>query len=548
MISAINIFETGFKRLLFTVLAKTKSYKQRGLRLPRKRLPIAFGIFTMGIGIASAAVSVMGTPVVQTNYLHEHLTSLKAEAQIEWADMGDYLTNEDKTNIGEIILESEKINFEKNYTPQPNNQVLNNQGLEARLKGPCTSREDSCIFPLRLNRKLTAAHVNQDFRVANIDETSLRINLQVLPNTDDLALIDMTEEVRVLRFYQSQLGWIHNNAQIIKKIPQSHADRDGKFNTEFSDKLIGLNYYPASASWRDFWVDFPLADIRSDLNLARQLNVNAVRIFLNHDYFDGEDTAIDAREKLKTFLDLCRAENIQVLITLFDLRPNYALSNWSTDIKHIDAIFSTLGDHAAILGVDLKNQPDLDFDDWGQGRVDAWLTVMARHMQTHYPDLAVTAGWSTAQHALRLSGVFDIITYHEYQEPKGFADRLNQITAKANGKPVMITEMGTTIWKPPFIERMGESAQAKRLGNQLKQSNKAHGVFIWTLHDFDHIGRAVVGPLPWRQAQQRRFGIIRKDGVLRPAGMILKKYGANVNAVNSLPPSSNLNLTDKTKP
>ena len=187
--------------------------------------------------------------------------------------------------------------------------------------------------------------------------------------------------------------------------------------------------------------------------------------------------------------------------------------------------FSHIYSHQAILGVDVKNQPDLDFENWGKGVVEAWLTVMARHIQIEYPNLAVTTGWSNAENALRLKDVFDMITYHEYENPKNFEGRLNSIIAASDGKPVMITELGSTVWHPPFIKRLGESAQAKRLANQLDQAGQANGVFVWTLHDFDYVGKEVVGPLPWRQAQQKHFGLLREDDTFRPAADILKSFG-----------------------
>jgi len=164
---------------------------------------------------------------------------------------------------------------------------------------------------------------------------------------------------------------------------------------------------------------------------------------------------------------MCERKDIKVLVTLFDLRPNYTFSNWASDIIHIDSILSHIPNHNAVLAIDVKNQPDLDFENWGHGTVEAWLTVMARHIQMKYPNLAVTTGWSKAENAVRLKDVFDVITYHEYENPKNFEDRLNSIIAAIGEKPVMITELGSTIWRPPFIKRLGESAQAKRLESHI---------------------------------------------------------------------------------
>ena len=288
--------------------------------------------------------------------------------------------------------------------------------------------------------------------------------------------------------------------------------------------MTGLNYYPASASWGDFWTDFPVEDIKSDLKTARALNINALRIFLTHEYFDNAHTRDEALAKLNVFLDLCAEENIKVLVTLFDLRPDYTLSNWAADTDHIDYIFSDIAGHTAILGVDLKNQADLDFKVWGEGLVEAWLTVMARHIQTQFSSIPVTTGWSRAENAARLSNVFDVVTYHEYQDPENFSARLSAVKSAVGDKAVMITELGSTVWHPPFIKSLGEKAQANRLDNQLSQAHAAAGVFVWTLNDFDHVGAEVVGHLPWRQAQQKHYGLTRPDGSFRPAATVLKSF------------------------
>ena len=495
--------------------------------ISNKRFSVALGILLTGIVLAGIISTVMSTSKIETDYLHDHLETLELEKHLAW-DSSDYdLGDQDKVKIGQLIAKSEKTGSFSEYK-----DFLKGQALDKALEINCTNNIDNCVFPLRINRRLVAEHVNQDFRVANIKETSLRVNLQTSPSNGDLLLTDIAEESRILRFYQSQAGWIQNNLQTVQEKPHRVPDRNDKFAEAFSHKFVGLNYYPATASWRDFWVEFPIYEISSDLMTARDLNVNAVRIFLNHDYFDNTETQDDALEKLKVFLNLCESYNIRVLVTLFDLRPNYEISNWSSDIKHIDAVLSGVASHTAILGVDLKNQPDLDFKNWGEGRVEAWLTVMARHVQINFPQLAVTTGWSTAENALRLKDVVDVITYHEYQNPEGFKERLNTIKSTADGKPVMITELGSTTWHPPFIQTITENSQASRLSEQLDQASQSDGIFVWTLNDFDHVGREVVGPLPWRQAQQRHFGLRRKDGSFRPSAEVLKKFGTEVNVIS----------------
>jgi len=217
-----------------------------------------------------------------------------------------------------------------------------------------------------------------DYRVVNIEDKNLRVDFQISPDGANMALRGILDEKRILQFYQTQSGWVQSADRTLSATRLRPVRDADKFETLFSDKVVGLNYYPASASWRDFWEHFPIDEVQSDLDKAKALNVNAMRIFLTHDYFNDDLTRLDALSKLNRFLDLCQEKDIKVLVTLFDLRPDYTISNWDADIRHIDTVLDTISAHDALLGIDLKNQPDLDFENWGEGRVEAWLTVMAR--------------------------------------------------------------------------------------------------------------------------------------------------------------------------
>ncbi len=489
-------------------------------RLYQKRLPVTLGALLTGVAMAGVLSNIIEAPRTQHNFLHDHLSAGVMSVDAQWMESPAVIPAQDKARIARLITRLENQRLASSHSPH-----ITGQALKTVTAGACKTESEPCPVTIRLNRSLTATHAHADLRVLNIRETSLRVDLSSAEDTQVSYVTGMSDETRNLRFYQSQAGWVLKTIEPVAQSPIAFTNRERRFNQTFAKHFTGLNYYPASASWRSFWTEFPIADIQKDIETAKRLNVNAMRIFLTHDYFAPPETRTEALKKLNTFLNLCEDNNIQVLITLFDLRPDYSVSNWAADIAHLDSVLSAVSEHQAILGIDLKNQPDLDFAVWGEGLVEGWLTVMARHIQTHYSDLPVTAGWSKAQNATRLHTVFDVVTYHEYQNPKHFKIRLDNVKAAIDDKPVMITELGSTIWHPPFIAKRNESAQANRLKTQLNQAGKSNGIFVWTLHDFDHVGRDVVGPLPWRQAQQRHFGLYRSDGTPRPAGAVLRAYG-----------------------
>ena len=486
----------------------------------KKRGPVMTLILLAGVSFAGMVSAFIETPQAEAHFLHEHLKIGQLQAKLNWTTSDFDLPGQDKAKISKIISQTEHP-----FSTEGLRDVLTGQALDEVKSNICSLGKEVCNFPIRVNRQLSADHLNKDMRVVNVQETSRRVNLELKADMTSMDLRGLTDETRVLSFYQTQTGWVQNMSISVETAALSFGSREGQFRDWFAKTFVGLNYYPASASWTSFWKKFPRAEIEADLEKAKALNVNSLRIFLTHDYFDAADTREDAMTKLVAFLDMCEAKGLVVLVTLFDLRPDYQFSNWDTDTAHIDTVLSRVASHDALLGIDIKNQADLDFEFWGQGRIEAWLTVMARHIQTHYPHLPVTTGWSKAENATRLTDVFDFVTYHEYENPKGFETRLRGVIHAAGDKPVMITELGSTIWHPPFIIGMREKKQAARLDSQLRQASLADGVFVWTLNDFEHVSSGVVGPLPWRRAQQKHFGLIRKDGTLRPAADILTSFG-----------------------
>ena len=465
-----------------------------------KRLPFAIGTLLSGVVFAGFVSSMIETPIGSNAYLHEHLVPSVSLADQTWVGETFVLPVQDRVKLAAMVMDVDQ----SQWTP---------------------TRRTAAF---RVGRDFSELHANKDLRVVNVKETSLRATFNADLEEGDLTLGDIVNETRLFRFYQTQNGWTQKTSEVLAATSIDFKDRDGKFAAKFAADFVGINYYPASASWKEFWTDFPVDEIRSDLETIRKMKANAVRIFLNHDYFENADTQEDAQTKLRVFLDLCAAQNIQVLVTLFDLRPDYTLSNLSADAAHIDKVLSPVSAHSAILGIDIKNQADLDFPAWGQGVVEGWASVMARHIQIHYPELPVTVGWSNPDAALGLKDVVDFVTYHEYGDVKGFAARLEEVKTGVGDKPVMITELGSTIWTPFRSTRAAEAKQASRLESQLRQSIAADGVFVWTLNDFDHVGSDVVGRRPWRKAQQRHFGLLRADGSSRPSHTVLQAHAENL--------------------
>ncbi|MCB0166637.1 MAG: hypothetical protein KDI79_20580 [Anaerolineae bacterium] len=85
-------------------------------------------------------------------------------------------------------------------------------------------------------------------------------------------------------------------------------------------EVRGVNYYPKDFAWDKFWTSYkdPVTStqINEELNRAKSLGINTVRIFLPYKLFDGSDQAyLDHLADLSTRLE---SRDMVAIVTLFD--------------------------------------------------------------------------------------------------------------------------------------------------------------------------------------------------------------------------------------
>lgn len=286
--------------------------------------------------------------------------------------------------------------------------------------------------------------------------------------------------------------------------------------------LKGINYYPANTPWRDFWPAYDPAIITADFDRIADLGANAVRVFLPRDDFLDAD---DRETRLADLSDLiARADTagLMVIPTLFDLKPAYGPGTWAADSAYLQWVLPTLGAADNVAFIDLKNEPDLDFETHGKPTVTAWLEAMTALVRQQIPDVALTVGWSDAGAAGVLAAQLDVITYHDYAPIAGATARLADVRAIAGSKPVMVTEIGASSYDMVFGFPSSSTSQADALASRLAALAQSDGVFIWTLHDFPSVDPTAVGASPWVRRLQSAFGLIAIDGSEKPAAEVVR--------------------------
>ncbi|MBT8410252.1 MAG: hypothetical protein KJP02_00455 [Octadecabacter sp.] len=333
---------------------------------------------------------------------------------------------------------------------------------------------------------------------------------------DDLAYFELVEDRTVTTLLNETNGWRIYAHERKAATPITPAQPGW-----VGAPLAGLNYYPAATPWRDFWPAFDENTIAQDFARITDLRGNAVRVFLTADYFAAPDTQQAALDRLATLLSLAEDTGLQVMPTLFDLKPTFDPASWARDYAALQAVLPVLAASPAVTMVDLKNEPDLDFATHGRPQILAWLTTMATLARAEAPELALTIGWSSSDAALELEDFLDVVSYHDYADLSTAKARLEAVQA-ATSRPVMVTEIGVTSYSMALGLPSSRGGQADDLAARLQALSGADGLFVWTLYDFPNVDATAVGASPWVQRLQARFGLFTADGTAKPAADVVR--------------------------
>lgn len=283
--------------------------------------------------------------------------------------------------------------------------------------------------------------------------------------------------------------------------------------------IKGINYYPQANPWDMFGNAFSTDTIAKDFKIIKDAGLNSVRLFVQ--YEDFGKAAIDYKkvDKLKQTLDMAAANNLKVVLTLFDFYGDYNVMSWTLNQRHAEGIVNAVKDHKALLAWDIKNEPNLDFESRGKDNVIAWLDNMidlVKEIDTVHP---VTIGWSNTESATILKDKVDFISFHYYEDLEQLDEAITTMKKEIPNKPLVLQEFGMSsysgLWKPFGSSDEDQANYHKKIQEQIAANNLQF--MSWTLYDFTSVPNDVVGRLPWRKNTQKHFGFIDKNGTKKPA-------------------------------
>lgn len=333
---------------------------------------------------------------------------------------------------------------------------------------------------------------------------------------DELIYYEMVEDQAVTTLLNESNGWRVFAHERFGAIPLEL--RAPGWN---GANLAGINYYPAQTPWRDFWPKFDEAIVAKDFETIASLNANAIRIFLSTDPFLAKDSRDDALTDLATLLKLAEEAGLRVVPTLFDLKPTFDSSGWGQDYAYLQNVLPILANSSAVAYIDIKNEPDLDFDAHGRGHMLAWLSTMIHLVRKEAPELALTIGWSKSDLALEMADLLDVVTYHEYQDVETADSRLDAIFAETD-RQVMVTEIGVSSYEIGLGLPGSLRTQQETLEDHLSALGDANGLFVWTLYDFPKVDASAIGGSPWVQRLQSNFGLFDANGNEKPSASTIR--------------------------
>jgi len=301
-----------------------------------------------------------------------------------------------------------------------------------------------------------------------------------------------------------------------------HLERDG-----VPFEVRGVNYYLKDFAWDRFWISYTevITQINTELDLARMLEVNTVRIFVRYDLFDGSDqTHLD---HLKDFVERLQKRGMVAIVTLFDLYTTPPYSDDLASKQHISAVVNTLGiTNPTVLAWDIKNEPDRDYAEYGEGKVTDWLRGMISYTRGLDPNHLITIGFygavtgtlcydpaitNTLVYSPAIAAEFasdvDFVSMHYFLSERCFESDLQALQSLIGDKPIILEEFGLhTCLACDDSHTETEQAAYYNALLSLSEANDVAGYLFWTLTDFSYI-------LPDSQESHHCQGILRNSNV-----------------------------------
>ena len=287
---------------------------------------------------------------------------------------------------------------------------------------------------------------------------------------------------------------------------QQKKSNTGKPVIEDLSYIRGFNYTPANVvaprHHIDTWVKYDQAVIEHDLDLAKRLNLNQVRVFVPYQVYVEDKEALTG--KLRHFVRECNKRGIGVM-------PVVGSGTWVRDttlrpqaVEWVKFLVKAISTEPGLKYWDIMNEPD-----WPATPKERVVRnfenckYLSKLFHELDPKTPVTIGMAFVDGMIELADYVDVLQFHDYMQTteqiKTNITRAKEFAAKA-GKPVFNGEIGCIARANPYDITLQAHMEAKvgwyiwELMVVRKGWGEVHGVFYedGTVRD-PSIAAAVMG-------------------------------------------------------
>jgi hypothetical protein len=231
--------------------------------------------------------------------------------------------------------------------------------------------------------------------------------------------------------------------------------------------IRGFNYTPANVAAPrhhvDTWVNYDSATIKFDLNLAKSLNLNQVRVFVPYSVYTEDKEALPA--KLKHFVRECYKRGIGVM-------PVVGSGPWLRDTTQrakgrewVQFLVNAISNEPGLVMWDAMNEPD--WPTTPKAMVDGKFEnakFMAKTFHKLDPNTPVTIGMAFVDGMIELADYVDVLQFHDYMQTREQIrkniNKAKEFAAKVN-KPLINGELGCIARANPYDVTLQEHMNAK---------------------------------------------------------------------------------------
>ena len=247
-------------------------------------------------------------------------------------------------------------------------------------------------------------------------------------------------------------------------------EKKSKFDfTGYKDPSLirGFNYTPANVTSPrhhiDSWINYDSTTTKFDMDLAKSLNLNQVRIFIMYNAFTEDKEAFPG--KLRHFIRTCHERGIGVMPVvgygpwLRDTTQYFLAREWAQYM--VDAI----SDEPGLAMWDAMNEPDWPPTpkEWVQRKSDAAI-YLAKAFHELDPNTPVTIGAAFVDGMIALADHVDVLQFHDYMQTReqirNNIQRAKEFATKVN-KPLINGEIGCIARANPYDITLQEHMNAK---------------------------------------------------------------------------------------